>query len=307
VSYIYEALQRVEEERKAAQTSAGGGLGLQTNSDNGHDTLRVLQELTLGSTPEVTDVAPVSQFERIEITDVPEDSRLVTVREASSLGAERFRVLATRLKNLQQKRPLKRLLITSSITQEGKSLVSSNLAITLSRHGLQRVLLVDGDLRKPVLCNRFGLSGKRGLSEFLSGNEPAERFIYELAPFHIHLLPAGSIPHNPLELIQSSKLPGLLTKMSTMFDWIVVDSPPLVPVADASVWGRLTDGTLLVARQGVTERRMLEKGLKPLDSPALLGVVFNDTNGTSHQYDYYSYDAHTPGKPAQTGSPKASV
>ncbi len=302
MSYIYEALQRVEEERKAAKTSAGGGLSVETHNDNGQDTLRVLQEITLGSTTEAPVEAPVSRFEHIEITDVPEDSRLVTIREPSSLGAERFRVLATRLKNLQQKRPLKRLLITSSIMQEGKSLVSSNLAITLSRHGLQRVLLIDGDLRKPVLCKRFGLSGKRGLSEFLSGNEPVERFIYEVDPLQIHLLPAGSIPQNPLELLQSVKLRGLLTQMSSMFDWIVVDSPPLVPVADATVWGRLTDGMLLVTRQGVTDKRMLEKGLKPLDNPALLGVVFNDMNGISRQYDYYSYKSHTPGKPAYTGS-----
>ncbi len=302
MSYIYEALQRVEEERKAAQASTRG-VNIQTHSDSGHETLRVLQEITLGPPVEAPEESSVPHFERVEITDVPEDSRLVAFCDPGSVGAERFRVLATRLKNLQQKRQLKRLLITSSIMQEGKSLVSSNLAITLARHGMQRVLLIDGDLRKPVLCKRFGLSGKGGLSEFLSGNEPVERFISELGELQIHFLPAGSPPQNPLELLQSSKLCTMLTTMSTRFDWIVIDSPPLVPVADANVWGGLTDGMLLVTRQGVTDRKMLEKGLKPLDNPALLGVVFNDMNGVSERYDYYSYESH---KPAATQSSKNS-
>jgi capsular exopolysaccharide synthesis family protein len=183
---------------------------------------------------------------------------------------------------------LKRLLITSSIMQEGKSLVSSNLAITLARHEIQRVLLIDGDLRKPVLASRFGLGNCPGLTEFLSGEGPAEKFIYHLENLGVDLMPAGMIPDNPLELLQSAMLGSMLTRMSAVFDWIIIDSPPLVPVADANVWGRVTDGMLLVTRQGVSERKMLEKGLKPLDNPALLGVVFNGLTDSHHHYYYYS-------------------
>jgi capsular exopolysaccharide synthesis family protein len=296
VGYIYEALQRIEEERKAAQStglpSSGNGVTV-AEIVGGNDLLRALGDLDPGPIPTAPE-QPAPQehpgFKSVQVNALPESSRLVALADPSGLGAEKFRVLATRLKNMQQKRPLKRLLITSSIVQEGKSLVSSNLAITLARHEIQRVLLIDGDLRKPVMANRFGLVGRPGLSEFVTGDRPAEEFVYHLEGVGVNLMPAGMIPSNPLELLQSTKLKAMLTNMSTLFDWIIIDSPPLVPVADANVWGRLADGMLLVTRQGVTDRKMLEKGLKPLDNPALLGVVFNGSSDSHHHYYYYSRD-----------------
>lgn len=293
MSYIYEALQRVEEERKSAQD-------LQVDEDavslaslrsgNGGEMMNVLRGLEAdAATPSEPRVATEKpRFERIELAAFPEESRLVTVTDPAGLGAEKFRMLATRLKNLQQKRPLKRLLVTSSIVQEGKSLVSSNLAVTLARHGLQRVLIIDGDLRKPVLASRFGIRERRGLADYLMADEPAEKFIYDLAALNVHVMPAGTMPGNPLELLQTTRLHTLLDRMSALFDWVVIDSPPLVPVADANVWGRMCDGMLLVTREGVTERKMLAKSLKPVDRPALLGVVFNGSTDSHHHYYYYS-------------------
>jgi len=282
VGYIYEALQRIEEERKIAQTGM-------PSAAQGDALMRALQELDPTPAPSLREepVGELVSFQKINVGNLPENSRLVTITDPAGLGAEKFRVLATRLKNLQQKRPLRRLLITSSIMQEGKSLVSSNLAITLARHSLQSVLLVDGDLRKPALAHRFGMADRPGLSEFLTGDKPAEKYIYHLEDLNIDVLPAGVIPDNPLELLQSAKLRGLLDRVSPLFDWVVIDSPPLVPVADANVWGRLADGMLLVTRLGVTERKMLEKGLKPLDNPSLLGVVFNGSED-SHHHHYYT-------------------
>lgn len=308
MGYIYEALQRVEEERKSAltsvPTSAGNGFA-GSDGVNGNELLRALRELDPSPTTAVSDEPPVQErptFQSIDTSLLPESSRLVTITDPSGLGAEKFRVLATRLKNMQQKRPLKRLLITSSIVQEGKSLVSSNLAITLARHEMQRVLLIDGDLRKPVMANRFGLADRPGLSEFLLGDQPVEGFIYHLENLGVDLMPAGMIPENPLELLQSTKLRTMLTRMSALFDWVIIDSPPLVPVADANVWGRLTDGMVLVTRQGVSERKMLQKGLKPLDNPALLGVVFNGSTDSHHHYYYYSPYEKKRTKPAEKKS-----
>jgi capsular exopolysaccharide synthesis family protein len=293
VGYIYEALQRIEEERKIAQAGVPSAAQSDFAGANGHGgdaLMRALQELdpTPGPASREEPVSERASFQKINVGNLPESSRLVTITDPAGLGAEKFRVLATRLKNLQQKRPLKRMLITSSIMQEGKSLVSSNLAITLARHALQSVLLIDGDLRKPALARRFGMSNRAGLSEFLSGDQPVEKYIYHLEDLNISVLPAGVIPDNPLELLQSTKLRGLLDRISPLFDWVVIDSPPLVPVADANVWGRLADGMLLVTRQGVTERKMLEKGLKPIDNPILLGVVFNGSEDSHHHYYYYT-------------------
>ena len=138
------------------------------------------------------------------------------------------------------------------------------------------------------MAARFGAKNRPGLSEFLVGDQPAENFIYHLESLGVDLMPSGVIPEDPLELLQTPKLQSMLTRMSTLFDWIIIDSPPLVPVADANVWGRLADGMLLVARQGVSERKMIEKGLKPLDNPTLLGVVFNGSTDSHHHYYYYS-------------------
>jgi protein-tyrosine kinase len=111
--------------------------------------------------------------------------------------------------------------------------------------------------------------------------------IYFLEGAGFWLLPAGNTPENPLELMQAGRLPGLFDQLGAWFDWVIVDSPPLLPLADTSVWSRFVDGILLVVREGRTERQELRRGLGVLDHSRLLGVVVNSCTDTHHQ-DYYS-------------------
>ncbi len=203
--------------------------------------------------------------------------------EPDSLAAEKFRFLGVRLRQLQQNRPLKKVLITSTIPEEGKSLVSANLAGVLAQRK-QKVLLIEGDLRRPTLSQQFGLGRLAGLAEWLQSRQQTASNIYQLGGPGFWLMPAGDPPANPLELMQSGRLSKLMMQLATMFDWIIVDSPPLLPLADTTVWARLTDGTLLVAREGRTEKSALLSGLEILKKSDLLGVVLNGCSKSETNY-----------------------
>src|SRR5579872_182375 len=225
---------------------------------------------------------PFPTFPSLEVCVTPA-SRLVFFTQPESLAAEKFRFLGVRLRQIRQNRTLKKVLVTSTIPEEGKSLVSVNLAGVLARRK-ERVLLIEGDLRRPTSADQLGLGRLAGLSEWLQGGLEAVSNIYHLEGPGFWIMPAGSPPANPLELMQSGRLSKLMTQLATMFDWIIVDSPPLLPLADTTVWARLTDGTLLVASEGRTEKSALLSGLEILKKSDLLGVVLNGCSKSETNY-----------------------
>jgi len=234
--------------------------------------------------------AELAEFPTLTVS-VPPSSRLVFMTEPDSLAAEKFRFLGVRLRQFQQSRSLKRVLITSTIPEEGKSLVSANLAGVLARRK-QKVLLIEGDLRRPSLAQQFGLGRLAGLGEWLQGDRKSLTNLYRLEGPGFWLMPAGDPPANPLELMQSGSLSQLMAQLTPLFDWILVDSPPLLPLADTTVWARVTEGTLLVAREGKTEKAMLQRGLELVKKSELLGVVLNGTHANHKSY-YQRYAPST--------------
>jgi capsular exopolysaccharide synthesis family protein len=244
----------------------------------------------------VTAVTDADELERFpsQAISVPGEGRMVSLSENESLGAEKFRFLAVRLNQMRQARRLKKVLITSTIPEEGKSVVSANLAVTLARRKPQRVLLLEGDLRRPVLARDFGLPNLAGLSECLQGEAKLTTNIYRLEGAGIWFLPAGAPPENPLELMQSGRLLEVLDQLTAWFDWIIIDSPPILPLADTSVWARIADGILLVAREGTTQKRQLKRGLEALTQPKLLGVVLNASTNADHSNYYQRYGQIVP-------------
>ena len=244
----------------------------------------------------------LSQFHSLPVCLAP-DSKLICLTAQESFGAEKFRFLGVRLRQLQQSRPLKKLLITSTIPEEGKSTVAANLATILARKQQPKILLLEGDLRRPTLAQQFGLGRIAGLSEWLQGEARPMKHIYRLEESNLWFLPAGRPPANPLELMQSGRLSELLNQLSAWFDWIVIDSPPILPLADTSVWARLADGILLVTREGTTKRRMLQRGLQALEQAKLLGAVVNSSANTDHSNYYQRYG---PGATRQIEGSQAS-
>ena len=230
----------------------------------------------------------LSRFQSLPVS-LPPDSKLICLTAQESLGAEKFRFLGVRLRELQNRRPLKKLLITSTIPEEGKSTISANLATILARKQQPKILLIDGDLRRPALSKQFGLGKLPGLSEWLLAEPRPIEHIYRLEGPNLWFLPAGHPPENPLELMQSGRLSRLMEQLAAWFDWIIIDSPPVLPLADASVWARLADGILLVTREGTTKRRQLQSGLQALEVSKVLGVVVNSSASTDHTNYYYRY------------------
>jgi capsular exopolysaccharide synthesis family protein len=224
---------------------------------------------------------------------VEPQSRIEAFTHPNDFAAEQFRVLGTRLQHLAEMRALKTLLVTSASFREGKSLVSLNLAVTLAQRAGKKVLLVEGDLRKPALCNMLGLPPLRGLSDWAQSEEPLTNFLCRVTDLDLWLLPAGESCAHPLAAIQSQRLRELPTHAAKHFDWIVIDSSPLL-VADASILSRLADGTLVVVRQENTQKKSLQKSLASLER--VLGFVLNDaTSIDPRAYDQYYRPARTNG------------
>ena len=240
-----------------------------TNSSKNDDRLRIL-----------------GQFQALQLSLAPE-SRLVALTEQDSPAAEAFRLLGVRLRDLSRTRPLKKVLITSTIPQEGKTTVAANLAFTLARSTQQKILLLEGDVRRPALSQMFGLQGNPGICEWLRGDHKLTGCVYYLEGPGIWIMPAGSSPQNPLEVLQSVKLNALMAQLADWFDCIVIDSPPVLPLADTSVWMRLADGIILVARQGTTEKKQLQRGLEAIEPQKLVGALLNCSKNQANSHYYY--------------------
>lgn len=223
--------------------------------------------------------------EPIQIVTRPH--KLVAVTEQCSVAAEKFRNLAIRLRNFQKRQRLKTLLITSSVKGEGKSVISANLAVTLAQG--QRTLLVDCDLHQSGLRDVLGTSGQAGIAEWWKQSDSAISFLRRMQGVALWYLPAGQGSEHPLEILQSDRFSEMLNEFSGWFDWIVLDSPPLVPVADSAVLAAHADGTLLVVRQANTPKPLLKEALKT-ENLKLLGIVANDWQGIEQSYysQYYS-------------------
>lgn len=237
-------------------------------------------------------VDQLAQFQSLRIL-TPPNSRLVCITDKESPAAEQFRFLGVRLRQLQQNRALKKVLVTSTIPQEGKSTSAANLACVLAQRTSQRTLLIDGDLRRPSITKMFGLGKLSGITEWLRGQQGPMTSIYHLVEPGLWVLPAGDAPRDPLELMQSGRLSVLMEQLGSWFDWIVIDSPPVLPLADTSIWMRIADGILLVARQGTTEKEHLKRGLEVIDSKKLLGGLLNSSARATHNY-YYDQHRQTP-------------
>jgi capsular exopolysaccharide synthesis family protein len=282
MSRIFDALQRSETERLGVLPENAVSLATEL--------LQSAEREVTNPGVEVTNSAAADFAALPSLTVSPSsDSRLICLTAKDSLGAEKFRFLGVRLRQLQQSRPLKKILITSTIPEEGKSTISGNLAATLARKQKQKILLLEGDLRRPSLCHQFGLSKLSGLSEWLQAPPGPMTNIYFLEGPGFWFMPAGHPPENPLELMQSGRLSELMDRLAAWFDWILIDSPPVLPLADTTVWTRLADGILLVTREGTTQKRQLMRGLQVLEQSKLLGVVLNSSKNTDHTNYYQRY------------------
>ena len=217
-------------------------------------------------------------------------SRLITHFAPKSPISEAYRSLRTNILYAKVDQPIKTVLVTSSGPGEGKSTSAANLAITFSQMGA-KTLLIDTDLRRPVLHAIFALPQTEGLTNYLIGNTHLEDAIKKSRIDNLSVLTSGTLPPNPSELLASMKMDGFIDQVSSQYDMVLFDSPPIIPVTDAAVLAPKLDGTVLVVKSGETERDALLRSRVLFDNvnANVFGVLINGVNINNMHGSYYYY------------------
>lgn len=234
---------------------------------------------------------------------------LIVQKDPKSPISEVFRTLRTNIQFMNTSKSLKTLLITSTVSGEGKSLIAANLAATFAQAN-KRVVLIDCDMRKGRQHNIFSTSPRPGLSNYLSGIDPEggksdqdlAKYIRETQIPNLYLLPSGNIPPNPSELIASEKMINLLKELSELCDLIVLDGTPSLIVTDSVILSRFVDTTIIVTSQNETKIDELNKVKKDIDNVGgkIAGVVINKIEINNRQYqDRYYYYGHKSNLPSK--------
>jgi capsular exopolysaccharide synthesis family protein len=225
---------------------------------------------------------------------------LLTDLGAFAARTEAFRLLRTNLQFLDLDSRPRSLVITSAVPGEGKTATATNLAVALAQAG-RRVLLVDGDLRRPRVAGLLDLDGAVGLTTVLVGSASLEDAIQVHEASGLHFLASGAKPPNPTEILQSRVTHDLMARLRAEYDMVIVDVPPLLPVADAAVLATAVDGVLIVARHGKTTRDQLREAAGRIDSVGgrLFGIVINMIPRRAADSYYYYYYQEPPAKGAR--------
>lgn len=220
---------------------------------------------------------------------------LLTQTPTQSPRAESFRQLRTNLQFANVSGRAKSVLLTSSLPGEGKSTTATNLAIALAQAG-QSVCLIDADLRRPMVNEYLGLDRSAGLTTALVGNVDVNDLLQQWGNDNLFVLTSGQIPPNPSELLGSESMRQLLSRLEMVFDTVVIDAPPLLPVTDAAVLGQFVGGVLVVVGSQKTKRHDVERALAALHlvDANVLGIVLNQLpvkGPDAYAYSYYSYES----------------
>jgi capsular exopolysaccharide synthesis family protein len=298
MSRIYDALQRADLERQAAQ-----------GKDAGESTA---PNFASGS----EDLAPIESGVSLEKTVLhtwkPSLISLPTLGDRGG-GIEQFRGLRSQVYQFRDQNPLKTILVSSGMPAEGKTYVVANLAVSLARNRNNTVLLIDADLRRPSLHAILGAPSAPGLTEYLAGTADVSEIlqrnenprVVEGGITHaipdLAFIPAGAGGDNASELVANHRIEELVAALSPHFDWILVDSPPVLAFSDAVDLARAADAVLLVARSATTPFDVAQRAQAAFSNSRILGFVLNAVKdaprGTSYYYGYGQQDA-------TSGSPK---
>lgn len=237
-------------------------------------------------------LAWIPQIEGIDSTN--KDFEFIVAKKPDASASEAYRALRTRIKfSKLDKETLKVLLITSPTSQEGKTTTSVNLAGSFAQANFKTILL-DADLRKPRIHSVFNQKRFPGFTDYFFGQTSYEEIVRATEVNNLYYVSAGTIPPNPSEILGSAPMESFIQKLKNNFDYIIIDSPPLIAVTDSEILAQVVDGTILVVSANYTEMDLLEKSVEVLkrDNSAFLGVLLNNfsfRSGYSSYYKYYYY------------------
>jgi len=211
------------------------------------------------------------------------------------MAAEAYRTLRTNISLSQVDRPIQTLLVTSCVPREGKSTTVANLGVTFAM-AQKKVLIIDADLRRPILHKLFGIPNTQGLTHTLSDTVEFERVFNPTKVANLWVVTCGIIPPNPSELLGSQKMKVFLERAKQQFDMVLLDSPPISSLADASVLGAIVDGVLFIVKVNMANRDLIKKAKEQLETVGanIIGVALNDVDvkrdGYYRYYYYYNYE-----------------
>ncbi len=319
MSRIYEALQKAESERKlerherepfVPEPSVSSPIPVQAASAVAEEydaaSIRAMSgRLTETMQPSSLTREALSGLDMNKIARRPWSPILSQLPALLDRGpsVEQFRSLRSRIFELRDISPLKSILVSSGLPQEGKSFISANLAISLARHKNSKVLLIDGDMRRYTAHEILGCESQPGLAEYLSGKASIEEVMQRAdaadanGPGKFYLtnltfIPGGNGGDKAADLSGNPRFGELIKLAEPHFDWIIVDSSPVLPVSDAVNLARFCDGVLLVARGGVTKFPVAQRAASELKASNVLGFVLNAVEDKPQVGDYYGYNAN---------------
>jgi capsular exopolysaccharide synthesis family protein len=258
-----------------------------------------------GATLDAAGAARAGGYVTYDISPARVEPHFIAVSQPRSPYTEQYRSLRTRILEAGERMHMRAFVVTSAGIGEGKTLTALNLAWLLAQTEGVRALLIDSDLRRPCATDYLGIDSKMGLSEVLGGKLRLEDAIVRLEPSGLHLLPGGSPRDDVAELLSGPSYASLLTEVRRMFDYIIIDAPPLGVFTDANILMSRADAGLLVVRASKTRYSTVDKLLEQMPRERLLGVVLNRTDeqpdaaSYSYQYRYYNRDRKVTEMPSE--------
>ena len=299
MSRIHEALKKAEQERAGSQAG-------QPNLAPARDTwpvevpAPVVEQPGNGSSNgQAATVSPVAFTDETLLSRATQrqwhpdaKTMLFFGTEENPRWTEQFRTLRSRFYSMRERMPLRSILVASALPKEGKSFVAANLAQVLARQQGRRVLLIDGDMRVPSLHSVFGTTSSPGLGDYLLGEADEFSIMQRGSLENLFFIPSGRTVEHPAELVTNGRLGLLLQRVGHLFEWVIVDSPPAVPVSDASQLSQYCDGVLMVVRSNSTPYDTAQRAQREFQGKVMVGAVLNGTmpDGAYARYAYETYE-----------------
>lgn len=219
------------------------------------------------------------------------DPRLVAYFDPKALITEQYKILRTNILSANTKRPVKTLVVTSSLHSEGKTVTSLNLAMVIAQSTQKpKVLVIDADMRRGRITKYLGVDQKLGLTEILTDKADPSETIFNIDMDNLAFIASGNVPENPAELLGSDKMKQFLAEMKTQFDFILIDTPPIISVTDSGIVGAIADGLLMVIQAGRTQRGVIQRATELLEQSHAKVIGHVLTNIEYHLPEYiYRY------------------
>lgn len=295
MSKVHEALRRAEAAGTLQPAAGGAGGGARTGSRGlaaAGITFPAPAATPAYRSTGITPTGPSMQEVLSMVEEVPfqplADAHLLDATRPSEAPAEEFRTLRTRLNHMQTLTPIHNLVVTSASPAEGKSFTAVNLALAQAQLADNLTLLADFDFRRPVVHSMFQIDRSPGITDYLMGKVELHQVIKKVAGTNLYLMPAGEAVLNPLELLNLQEVKFLFDRLPTVFNWVVLDTPPLLFAADANLLSTICHGTLLVVRIGTTTIDSVTRAMQSLCENRVLGISVNGAR-RGELYSKYTY------------------